>query len=100
MKFGIVVFPGSNCDADTEYALGTVLGADAQLLWHAEETVDGVDCVVLPGGFAYGDYLAALGWDKTPPGPELPPDVVADTTRRYLDAYRLLTGRDLDEEGA
>ena len=59
MKFGIVVFPGSNCDADTEYALGTVLGADVQLLWHAEETVDGVDCVVLPGGFAYGDYLRA-----------------------------------------
>jgi phosphoribosylaminoimidazole-succinocarboxamide synthase len=38
------------------------------------------------------DYLAASGWDKTPPGPELPPDVVADTTRRYLEAYRLLTG--------
>jgi phosphoribosylaminoimidazole-succinocarboxamide synthase len=46
------------------------------------------------------DYLAASGWDKTPPGPELPPDVVADTTRRYLEAYRLLTGHDLDEEGA
>jgi phosphoribosylformylglycinamidine synthase len=59
MTFGIVVFPGSNCDADTEYALGTVLGADVQRLWHADETVDGVDCVVLPGGFAYGDYLRA-----------------------------------------
>jgi phosphoribosylaminoimidazole-succinocarboxamide synthase len=46
------------------------------------------------------DYLAVSGWDKTPPGPELPPDVVADTTRRYLEAYRLLTGHDLDEEGA
>jgi phosphoribosylaminoimidazole-succinocarboxamide synthase len=45
------------------------------------------------------DYLAASGWDKTPPGPELPPDVVADTTRRYLEAYRLLTGFDLDREG-
>jgi phosphoribosylformylglycinamidine synthase I len=59
MRFGIVVFPGSNCDADTEYALGAVLGADVQLLWHANETIDGVDCVVLPGGFAYGDYLRA-----------------------------------------
>ena len=46
------------------------------------------------------DYLHAAGWDKTPPGPELPPDVVADTTRRYLEAYRLLTGHDLAQEGA
>jgi phosphoribosylaminoimidazole-succinocarboxamide synthase len=45
------------------------------------------------------DYLAASGWDKTPPGPELPPDVVAHTTRRYLEAYRLLTEHDLDREG-
>ena len=59
MRFGVVVFPGSNCDADTEYALGTVLGAQVRPLWHAAETVGGVDCVVLPGGFAYGDYLRA-----------------------------------------
>lgn len=59
MRFGVVVFPGSNCDADTTYALGSVLGADVTTLWHADETVAGVDCVVVPGGFAYGDYLRA-----------------------------------------
>lgn len=57
--FGIVVFPGSNCDADTAYALDTVLGARVEELWHGDETVKDVDCVVVPGGFAYGDYLRA-----------------------------------------
>ncbi|MCA1599749.1 MAG: phosphoribosylformylglycinamidine synthase subunit PurQ [Chloroflexi bacterium] len=59
MTFGVVVFPGSNCDADTEHALGAVLGARVERLWHGDETVKGVDCVVVPGGFAYGDYLRA-----------------------------------------
>jgi phosphoribosylformylglycinamidine synthase I len=57
--FGVVVFPGSNCDKDTEHALGVVLGARVEELWHGDETVKGVDCVVVPGGFAYGDYLRA-----------------------------------------
>jgi len=59
MTFGVVVFPGSNCDADTEHALGMLLGARVERLWHGDETVKGVDCVVVPGGFAYGDYLRA-----------------------------------------
>jgi len=59
MTFGVVVFPGSNCDADTEHALSAVLGARVERLWHGDETVKGVDCVVVPGGFAYGDYLRA-----------------------------------------
>ncbi len=59
MTFGVVVFPGSNCDADTEHALSAVLGARVVELWHGDETVKGVDCVVVPGGFAYGDYLRA-----------------------------------------
>ncbi len=58
-RFGVVVFPGSNCDADTVYALSTILGAETATLWHADATVKGVDCVVVPGGFAYGDYLRA-----------------------------------------
>ncbi len=58
-RFGVVVFPGSNCDADTIHALGTVLGASVTPLWHADDSVQGVDCVVVPGGFAYGDYLRA-----------------------------------------
>ncbi len=59
MTFGVVVFPGSNCDADTEHALSAVLGARVERLWHGDETVKNVDCVVVPGGFAYGDYLRA-----------------------------------------
>jgi len=59
MTFGVVVFPGSNCDADTEYALDMLPGARVERLWHGDETVKGVDCVVVPGGFAYGDYLRA-----------------------------------------
>jgi len=57
MKFGIVVFPGSNCDHDAYHAVKEVLGADAELLWHKDRTLQGADVVVLPGGFSYGDYL-------------------------------------------
>ena len=57
MKFGIVVFPGSNCDHDAYHAVKEVLGADAVLLWHKDKTLQGADVVVLPGGFSYGDYL-------------------------------------------
>ena len=59
MKFGVVVFPGSNCDADTASALGGVRDAEVEMIWHADDTVRGVDCVILPGGFAFGDYLRA-----------------------------------------
>jgi len=57
MRFGIVVFPGSNCDHDAYHAVKEVLGADAVLLWHKDRTLQGADVVVLPGGFSYGDYL-------------------------------------------
>ena len=57
MKFGVVQFPGSNCDYDTLYALKFVMKQDAVMLWHKEHDLKGVDCVVLPGGFSYGDYL-------------------------------------------
>ncbi|MGH9188668.1 MAG: phosphoribosylformylglycinamidine synthase subunit PurQ [Acidimicrobiales bacterium] len=53
---GVVVFPGSNCEHDVAEALGSV-GVDARLLWHGDRSVAGVDAVVLPGGFAHGDYL-------------------------------------------
>lgn len=62
MKFGVVVFPGSNCDDDMMHALGTVLGASVQKLWHKDTSLEGLskdDCIVLPGGFSYGDYLRA-----------------------------------------
>ncbi len=57
MKFGVVVFPGSNCDRDTFHALKGVLGQPTTYLWHKDHNLKGVDCVVLPGGFSYGDYL-------------------------------------------
>lgn len=57
LKFGVVVFPGSNCDHDAHYALSEVLHQDAQLLWHKNTSLEDVDVVILPGGFSYGDYL-------------------------------------------
>lgn len=57
MKFGVVVFPGSNCDHDCWYAASTNLGEPTEYLWHNDETVKDVDAVILPGGFSYGDYL-------------------------------------------
>jgi phosphoribosylformylglycinamidine synthase subunit PurQ / glutaminase len=58
VRIGVVVFPGSNCDRDTLHGL-TVAGADPVELWHEQASLDGVAAVVLPGGFAYGDYLRA-----------------------------------------
>jgi phosphoribosylformylglycinamidine synthase len=57
MRFGIVVFPGSNCDHDAYHAVHHVLGQPAEFLWHKDRDLKGVDAVILPGGFAYGDYL-------------------------------------------
>jgi phosphoribosylformylglycinamidine synthase len=57
IKFGIVVFPGSNCDHDSHYVAETILGQEARLIWHKESSVGDVDVVILPGGFSYGDYL-------------------------------------------
>jgi phosphoribosylformylglycinamidine synthase subunit PurQ / glutaminase len=57
MKFGIVVFPGSNCDYDTMHAVEDVLGEEGVYLWHKDHDLQGADVVVLPGGFSYGDYL-------------------------------------------
>ena len=57
MKFGVVVFPGSNCDHDAYHAAKDVLGQDAEYLWHKDTSLKGVDAVILPGGFAHGDYL-------------------------------------------
>ena len=59
MRFGVVVFPASNCDMDTYHVLDQVLGHPVSYIWHREQSLDGFDCVILPGGFAYGDYLRA-----------------------------------------
>jgi phosphoribosylformylglycinamidine synthase len=57
MKVGVVVFPGSNCDHDTYHVLKHVCGQEASFVWHKDSDLRGLDAVVLPGGFAYGDYL-------------------------------------------
>lgn len=59
MKFSVIVFPGSNCDEDAYHAAKNVLGQDAEYIWHKETDLKGADVVVLPGGFAHGDYLRA-----------------------------------------
>ena len=57
MKFGVVVFPGSNCDHDTYHVLSKVVGQPVDFIWHRQSTLNGCDAVILPGGFSYGDYL-------------------------------------------
>jgi phosphoribosylformylglycinamidine synthase subunit PurQ / glutaminase len=57
MKFGVVQFPGSNCDDDALQAIRTVIGQPAEFIWHQSEDLGGSDAIVLPGGFAFGDYL-------------------------------------------
>src|SRR5204862_3489782 len=57
MKFGVVVFPGSNCDHDTYHVLSKVVGQPVDFIWHRQNTLNGCDAVILPGGFSYGDYL-------------------------------------------
>lgn len=59
MKFGVIVFPGSNCDDDMVHVLGDVMGEEVVKLWHKNTSLPDVDCVVLPGGFSYGDYVRA-----------------------------------------
>jgi phosphoribosylformylglycinamidine synthase subunit PurQ / glutaminase len=57
MRFGVVVFPGSNCDQDCYYVVKDVLKKKTEYIWHKETSVAGFDCLILPGGFSYGDYL-------------------------------------------
>ncbi|MFN7833718.1 MAG: phosphoribosylformylglycinamidine synthase subunit PurQ, partial [Bacteroidota bacterium] len=62
MKFGVIVFPGSNCDDDMVHVLGEVMNRDVVKIWHKETSLPAgfnpkEDCIVLPGGFSYGDYV-------------------------------------------
>ncbi|HXP46676.1 MAG TPA: phosphoribosylformylglycinamidine synthase subunit PurQ [Terriglobales bacterium] len=57
MKFGVIIFPGSNCDHDAYYAVEAVLGQPATFLWHESHDLENCDVIIVPGGFAYGDYL-------------------------------------------
>ena len=57
MRFSVTVFPGSNCDHDCEYVIRDVMSQNAEMIWHKETDLKNPDCVVVPGGFSYGDYL-------------------------------------------
>jgi len=84
MRFGIVVLPGSNCDHDALHATSDILGAEAEVLWHKETDLKGVDCVIVPGGFAYGDYLRAGALAKFAP--------IMEPIRRHAAAGGLVLG--------
>ncbi len=84
MKFGVVVFPGSNCDQDCHWALGRVLGHEAEYVWYQEEDLTGLDCVILPGGFSYGDYLR--------PGALVRFSPVMEGVRRFAQGGGLVLG--------
>lgn len=66
-KYGVVVFPGSNCDHDAYYALKKIIGADAEFLWHKDGDLKNCDAIILPGGFSYGDYLRSGAIAKLSP---------------------------------
>jgi len=67
MKFGIVLLPGSNCDHDAFHVASSVIGAETAMLWHKDRDLKGADCVIVPGGFSYGDYLRAGALAKFAP---------------------------------
>ena len=67
MKFGVVVFPGSNCDMDMIYILDSVMKQEVVKLWHKDTNLQEVDFVILPGGFSYGDYLRSGAIARTSP---------------------------------
>src|SRR6202023_3370123 len=84
MKFGVIVFPGSNCDHDAFYAVSNNLGQQAEFIWHDSATLGAVDAVILPGGFAYGDYLRCGAIAKFSP--------VMQAVRKFADGGGLVLG--------
>ena len=84
MRWGVVVFPGSNDDRDSLRVAERVLGDEAVALWHKDRDLGGVDCVILPGGFSYGDYLRCGAMAKYSP--------IMEAVRRHADAGGLVLG--------
>src|SRR6202171_676965 len=84
MKVGVVVFPGSNCDHDAWYAVSQIASAEARFIWHDSSTLGDIDAVILPGGFAYGDYLRCGAIAKFSP--------VMKAVRRFAQEGGLVLG--------
>ncbi len=84
MKFGVLVFPGSNCDHDTYNVISEVMGAKATMLWHASTDLEHCDAIVVPGGFAYGDYLRTGAIAKFAP--------IMQPVRKFAESGGLVLG--------
>jgi phosphoribosylformylglycinamidine synthase I len=84
MKFGVVVFPGSNCDHDAFYAVTRNLGQQADFVWHDSENLNNLDAVILPGGFSYGDHLRCGAIARFSP--------VMKAVKKFADAGGLVAG--------
>lgn len=84
MKFGVIVFPGTNCDRDAHHVLSTVFEQPVEYIWHEDTDLSSFDCVVLPGGFAYGDYLRAGAIARFSP--------VMRSVERFAQSDRLVLG--------
>jgi phosphoribosylformylglycinamidine synthase len=84
MKFGVVIFPGSNCDHDCYYAVQAVIGKPVEFIWHQDTSLKGFDAVILPGGFSYGDYLRTGALAKFSP--------VMQSVRDFADKGGLVIG--------
>jgi phosphoribosylformylglycinamidine synthase len=84
MKFGVVIFPGSNCDHDCYYAVQSVIGKPVEFIWHQDTSLKGFDAVILPGGFSYGDYLRTGALAKFSP--------VMQSVKEFADKGGLVIG--------
>lgn len=84
MKFAVVILPGSNCDHDAIHAVENVLGEECVQVWHKETDLRGADCVIIPGGFSYGDYLRAGAIAKFAP--------VMESVRKHAASGGLVLG--------
>jgi len=84
MKFGVLVFPGSNCDHDTHHVVDAIAQRPVTYLWHASEDLQGCDAILVPGGFAYGDYLRTGAIARFAP--------VMQSVKRFADAGGLVLG--------
>lgn len=84
VSFGVVVFPGSNCDMDCYYVIKDVLKQKVRYVWHQEKNIHNLDCLILPGGFSYGDYLRAGAIARFSP--------VMDAIRDFVERGKLVIG--------
>ncbi|HUS19242.1 MAG TPA: phosphoribosylformylglycinamidine synthase subunit PurQ [Terriglobales bacterium] len=84
MRFGVIIFPGSNCDHDSYYAVNAIAGEPAIFLWHDSSDLQGADAIIVPGGFAYGDYLRTGAIAKFAP--------IMQSVKKFADHGGLVMG--------